>query len=133
MDHKKAEAERVNAVLEPILERPLTPVDEITVDTLLVELEEARSLAVVTGQPAAMKACTMGKAELLGFLVSRTETGAPGEFDHVRTREGVYALIEQKYGPQGLETFKQIIDAMNADTIDVEAIEATNGDERTHQ
>jgi hypothetical protein len=105
----------VQSDVTPILKRPPAPTEEITIDTLLVELEEARSLAVVTGQAAAMKACTMGKAELLGFLVQRTESGAPGEFSQVRTREAVYELIERKYGPQGLETFKQIIEAMNAD------------------
>jgi hypothetical protein len=65
----------VRSFIVPILKRPKTPTEEITIDTLLLELEEARNVAMVTGQAAALKACTMGKAELLGYLVQRAETG----------------------------------------------------------
>ena len=40
---------------------------EITVDTLLDELEEARQLARDTINPAAMVAATMGKSKITGF------------------------------------------------------------------
>lgn len=54
---------------------------EITVDDLIRELEEARSIAMAgeRQQPAAMVAASMGKAKLLGLLMDKTEvTGKDG-------------------------------------------------------
>ena len=54
---------------------------EITVDDLIRELEEARSIAMSgeRQQPAAMVAASMGKAKLLGLLTDKTElTGKDG-------------------------------------------------------
>ena len=47
---------------------------EITVDTLVVELEEARKLAFETDKAAAAVSATMGKAKLLGLVVDKQET-----------------------------------------------------------
>ena len=49
--------------------------NEITVDDLLAELEEARSKAfsALTPQASAAVAATMGKAKLLGFLQDKVE------------------------------------------------------------
>jgi phage terminase small subunit len=54
---------------------------EITVDTLLAELEENRqaALGAETVQASAATAATMGKAKLLGLLIDKQEhTGANG-------------------------------------------------------
>jgi phage terminase small subunit len=52
---------------------------EVTVDSLTSELEEARSLALKTEQPAAMVSASLGKAKLHGMLVDRNEhTGKDG-------------------------------------------------------
>lgn len=40
----------------------------VTVDTLIEELEQAREVGMQEGQSGAMVAATMGKAKLLGFL-----------------------------------------------------------------
>ena len=47
---------------------------EITVDTLVAELEEARKLAFETEKAAAAVQATMGKAKLLGLVVDKQET-----------------------------------------------------------
>ena len=47
---------------------------EITVDTLVAELEEARKLAFETEKAAAAVQATMGKAKLLGLVVEKQET-----------------------------------------------------------
>lgn len=56
---------------------------EITVDTLLAELEEARLLGKETGKASAMVTASMGKAKLLGLdkqIVELTgKDGAPIE------------------------------------------------------
>lgn len=48
---------------------------EVTVDDLIRELEEARSIAMAgeRQQPAAMVAASMGKAKLLGLIVDKAE------------------------------------------------------------
>lgn len=52
---------------------------EITVDTLVGELEEARQVAKNTEVPSAMVAATMGKGKLLGLIVDKNEhTGKDG-------------------------------------------------------
>ena len=53
---------------------------DITVDSLVVELEEARTLAGTNQVPSAMVSASMGKAKLLGLLVDKQEhTGRGGE------------------------------------------------------
>lgn len=46
---------------------------DITVDSLVVELEEARKLAIDTEAPGAAVSATMGKAKLLGLIVEKSE------------------------------------------------------------
>lgn len=41
--------------------------NEVTVDSLMAELEEARQLALQMANPAAMVSATMGKAKITGF------------------------------------------------------------------
>lgn len=65
---------RVRALAEDALKR-----HEITVDTLVDELEEARQLAKSVETPSAMVAATMGKGKLLGLIVEKNEhTGKDG-------------------------------------------------------
>ena len=47
---------------------------DITVDTLVAELEEARKLAFETDKAAAAVSATMGKAKLLGLVIEKQET-----------------------------------------------------------
>lgn len=52
---------------------------EITVDTLVAELEEARKLAFETDKAAAAVQATMGKAKLLGLVVDKVRNENPPE------------------------------------------------------
>lgn len=67
-------AQRVAELKQEAAER-----NKITVDDLLAELEEARTVANAEGKPqaSAMVAATMGKAKLLGFLAERVEHSGP--------------------------------------------------------
>jgi len=60
---------------------------EITQDTLLEELEQARQSALTNNQASAAVAASMGKAKLCGMLVERKETGKPGDFDNMTVEE----------------------------------------------
>lgn len=53
---------RLDELRQPIMER-----HNVTVDSLLAELEENRQLAIKEGQAAAANGSTMGKAKLLGM------------------------------------------------------------------
>ena len=53
---------RLEELREPIMQR-----HNVTVDSLLAELEEARRLAIDTEAPAPAVSATMGKAKLLGL------------------------------------------------------------------
>lgn len=65
---------RVKTLADEALKR-----HEITVDTLVDELEEARQLAKKTEAPASMVSATMGKGKLLGLVVEKNEhTGKDG-------------------------------------------------------
>lgn len=53
---------------------------EVTVDSLVAELEQARALAMKIEAPAPMVAATMGKGKLLGLVVDKAEhTGKGGK------------------------------------------------------
>lgn len=55
---------------------------EITVASLVEELENDRQLAIGRGQAAAAVAATMGKAKITGQQIDRTEIGQPGQFEN---------------------------------------------------
>jgi len=55
---------------------------EITVDTLVAELEEARALAIKTEAPSAMVSATMGKGKLLGLIVDKSEIDGRLKISH---------------------------------------------------
>lgn len=54
---------------------------EVTEDSLLTELEEARALAIKCEQSAAAVSATVAKAKLTGLMIERRESGKPGDFE----------------------------------------------------
>src|SRR5262249_49203080 len=60
---------------------------EITQDSLLEELEQARQAALTNNQASAAVAASMGKAKLCGMIVERKDTGKPGDFDNMTVEE----------------------------------------------
>lgn len=52
--------------------------NELTIDDILDELEEARKIAQAEGKGAPMVAASMGKAKLLGLIVDKAETKTEG-------------------------------------------------------
>lgn len=82
---------------------------EITVDTLLVDLEEDRALARSEGQGAAAVGATMAKARLLGFIVDRKESGQPGEFANLQSIQDVIALVRQELGEGAAQALAKLV------------------------
>lgn len=90
MADKTAQREGYNLLQNPLVQARIEELrtkvmerHEITVDTLLAELEEARLLGKETGKASAMVTASMGKAKLLGLdkqIVELTgKNGAPIE------------------------------------------------------
>ncbi|WP_210668966.1 terminase small subunit [Pseudomonas protegens] len=90
MAEKTAQREGYNTLQKPQVQARIEELrnqvmdrHEITVDTLLIELEQARRLALETKKAAAAVTATMGKAKLLGLdkqIVELTgKDGAPIE------------------------------------------------------
>lgn len=90
MADKTAQREGYNLLQNPLVQARIEELrikvmerHEITVDTLLAELEEARMIGKDTGRASAMVAASMGKAKLLGLdkqIVELTgKDGAPIE------------------------------------------------------
>ena len=77
---------------------------EISEDSLLEELEQARLAALENQQASAAVAATMGKAKLCGMLVERKETGKPGDFDNMSIEELRAFLMEDKNEHSGNDT-----------------------------
>ena len=68
---------------------------EVSVASLLAELETARLLALKLGQPSAAVAATMGKAKMLGFIIDRREVGDAGAFDDLTDDELISAAARK--------------------------------------
>lgn len=69
---------------------------QVTVATIVEELEEARGVAKDQAQGAAMVAASSAKAKVLGLSVERIEQGKPGDFTQADTSEQVAnALLKQ--------------------------------------
>ncbi|MCD0280476.1 terminase small subunit [Xanthomonas melonis] len=73
---------------------------EVTVDSLLAELEQARRLALKEKQASAAVTATLGKAKLAGLLVEkRHHTGAIGTYDLSKITDHDLDRLEQILGP----------------------------------
>ena len=68
---------------------------EVTIESLVAELEEARLLGLAVEQPAAMVAATMGKAKITGNVIDRKEVGKPGAFEELTDDELQQQIVEQ--------------------------------------
>jgi phage terminase small subunit len=64
---------------------------EVSVASILEELEQARKIALKRGQPSAAVQASMCKAKILGLIIDRREVGDPGAFDDKTDEE----LIEE--------------------------------------
>jgi phage terminase small subunit len=67
---------------------------EVTTESILAELEEARVLAMSLEQPNAAVAASMGKAKVAVKIVQRREHGQPGAFADLNDEELQQAILE---------------------------------------
>ncbi|WP_367346460.1 terminase small subunit [Stenotrophomonas bentonitica] len=73
---------------------------EVTVDSLMAELEQARKLALKEKQASAAVTATMGKGKLAGLLVEkRQHSGAVGTYNLKDLSDNDLDRLEQILGP----------------------------------
>lgn len=68
----------------------------LTVETIIAELEEARQLAKMKENPAAMAQATMGKAKVSGLIIDKQEVKKVDDFDRMSIDE-LREHIAQEY------------------------------------
>jgi hypothetical protein len=71
---------------------------QVTVESILNELEDARKQAAEINQPSAAVSAIVAKAKVAGLIVDRKEVGKPGEFEGMNVdelREHVSRAIEK--------------------------------------
>jgi phage terminase small subunit len=83
---------------------------EITIASLVAELEEARQLALGRGQLSAAVSATMGKAKITGQIVDRAEVRNVGEYDRMTDEELRESAIVNIVA-MGIEYHEEILEA----------------------
>jgi hypothetical protein len=86
---------------------------EVTVDSLLTELEEARLNAKAAKQPSSEVSAVMGKAKLTGLLVERQEVKEVSGMN----QEELIQAVQEKFGDQADVVLRAVgLDAHTAQT-----------------
>ena len=67
---------------------------EVTVDSLVAELDEARALAIEVKTPSAAVAASMGKAKLLGLIVDKAEHSGKVQLEKVESVAALKAISD---------------------------------------
>mgnify|MGYP001559832811 CR=1 FL=1 len=82
---------------------------DVTIDKLLQDLADDRDLARRIDQPSAAIAATQLTAKLVGLLVDRKETGAPGDFQGLTTADEVLAAIRAEMGEDAAKALQALV------------------------
>lgn len=100
----EAAASRLLKKVQPILDRArelqaqVAKRKKVTIESIVDELEEARTVAKDNEQAAAMVAASAGKAKILGLVIDRTEQGKPGDFSHSHNQQDVAKALLRNAG-----------------------------------
>jgi hypothetical protein len=81
----------------------------ITVETLLSDLAEARALALRTEQPGAAIQATTVAAKLVGLMVDRKESGAPGDFSALQDNAAIIERVRAELGDAMANAFAGLV------------------------
>jgi hypothetical protein len=107
----------------------------VTVEAVIDELDDARTMAVKNEQASAMVAATLGKAKIAGLDVNRSEVGKPGDFGQVQSFAGLAETLLRQANPDLAEITEEMRQAALAEIqrhIAILAAIAAGADERQH-
>ena len=79
----------------PVGTRAIAARANVTPESLMDELEQARAQAMENGHESAAVSATKEKSILAGHRVERAQIGGPGEFDHLSDEELLADLRER--------------------------------------
>lgn len=82
------------------LRRKMAQTTEVTLQSLLANLAEDRALARELGQVSAAVQANTVAAKLVGLLVDRKESGAPGDFASLQSADEVLELVRRELGDE---------------------------------
>lgn len=82
---------------------------DITLEKLLSDIAEARALAMSSAQPSAAIAASQLSAKLVGLLVDRKESGAPGDFAILTTPQQVLDAIRAELGDAAADVLQAAV------------------------
>ena len=109
------------------LQRQMATRNRITVDSLLDDLQADRALARELGQTAAAIQATQLSAKLVGLLVDRKESGAPGDFAALQTADDVMAVLRAELG----DNAAKLLGAALSEALPVPDMDATRDPDAT--
>jgi phage terminase small subunit len=116
---------KVAPVIAAVRARALSRHD-VTVDTILNDLEEDRAFARSCEQAGAAVSATTTKARLLGMIVDRKETGAPGEFAALDTVKAILEAARKELGNEAVIALARLV----GEPVTIDATpETSDGDE----
>lgn len=101
---------------------------DITVDSLLQDLQDDRDLARRLEQPSAAIAATQLAAKLCGLLVDRKESGQPGDFATLATPEEVMAFVAKELGAEAAQALAIAIGKRETEQAQAPSLDATPTD-----
>jgi phage terminase small subunit len=96
--------------------------NRVTVDSLLQDLADDRALARDLGQPGAAIQATQLSAKLVGLLVDRKESGAPGDFAGLQSADEVLALVTTELGAETAALLAKALGKQAVEPIEVAEI-----------
>jgi hypothetical protein len=97
------------------LQRAAQKKTEVTIESLMAELEEARVKAVSLDQMSAAVKSISEKAKISGLLVQKIEVGSPNEFEALDTIPDILEKVRHDLGPDGAELVAAIC-GLNAES-----------------
>lgn len=102
---------------------------DVTIEKLLQDVEDARKLAMAGGQPSAAVSASQLQGKLVGLLIDRKESGAPGDFTGLATPEQIVEAIRAELGEDAASLVQRAVTPAEArqEAIEQEAM-PTAGD-----
>jgi hypothetical protein len=81
------------------LQQQAAKAKQVSVESIVEELEEARDIARSQKQSSAMVSASLGKAKITGIDIDRTEVGKPGDFTAAQSTQELAQKFLQAANP----------------------------------
>jgi hypothetical protein len=97
------------------LQKAMAERADVTEESLLNELEQARQVASQNSQASAMVSATVAKGKLTGHFVERQERGNPGDFSQDQTPEQIIARLRDLGDDKAADIMQAMVNADKTD------------------